>query len=216
MATRSTLPVWVEPALHEYDALRAEVTTSLQTQHATLAFGSATLGLVAAGGFQLVDRDPTSLALIFVVAVPLISLLIVTIWLGELARMMRAGRHLQLLEYQLKSNISGAPAPVFAWEAGLQRATAYCPSWLERQYQFSYHSVVFLFALIAVVSVAFGMYQVSWSSGWWIVAIAELVAVTGGAAVLMVAVKKACAPRSPAPEPTGSPSSQPKPGDQRA
>jgi len=205
MTSGSALPIWINPALQEYTALRAEVTTAMQTQHATLAFGSATLGLLAAGGFQLID-DPASLALVFVGAVPLISLLIVSIWLGELARMMRAGRQLHLIEQELKRSIPDAPGPVFNWEQSLQGSDK--SSWLERQYQFSYHAVVVMFAVVAAASIAFAMYQVAWSSGWMIVGIAELVLVLAGAAGLLAAVVDACRYPKPSDAPFGSASTR--------
>src|SRR5207253_2376382 len=81
---------WTDLALEEYRALRAEVVATMQTQGNSLSFGSATLGLVAAGAFN-VWKEAFLTTVIFMFVVPFVCSLVLIIWMGEVTMMHRAG-----------------------------------------------------------------------------------------------------------------------------
>lgn len=85
--------------LEEYRAIRSEVTTSMQAQISTLAFGAATLGFSFAAASQTSDKKFRDMFLL--VLVPLLSYLVLTIWFAEVMRMLRAGTFLMRLEKRL-------------------------------------------------------------------------------------------------------------------
>jgi hypothetical protein len=182
--------------MHEYAALREEVTTALQTQHQALAFGAATVGLIAGGAFQL--KDATSAALVFIGAVPLVCLLVIVIWFGELARMMRAGRYLDLIESAVRAALVdhglGPGSAIFSWQQYLRESKT--P--LDRQFRFSYYAVVLLFAALAASSILFGMYQVNWDVWAQWVGFPLIGLVLAGWLGLSRAVGSACGDRSTA------------------
>jgi hypothetical protein len=150
--------MWVELALEEYKALRAEVLTTMQTQQGTLTFGTAAVGILAAGGFN-VWKDELAATLVFLLALPLLSKLVVVIWMGEVVRMMRAGRHLQELEVRFASAYPEVLelGPVMRWETSLRDPEAQL-LW-RRHYEWNYAAIVLLFWLIAVTSVGLGVYR---------------------------------------------------------
>ncbi|HEX2044835.1 MAG TPA: peptidoglycan-binding domain-containing protein [Gaiellaceae bacterium] len=85
--------------LEEYKTLRSEVTTSMQSQQSTLTFGSATLGILFAAASQASNTAFRDMLLL--VFVPFLSYLVLTIWLAEVLRMMRAGMFLMRIEKRL-------------------------------------------------------------------------------------------------------------------
>jgi hypothetical protein len=177
--TRNQLPEWLAPALHEYDGLRAEVTASMQTMQSSLAFGVASIGLVAAGAFELAGSGATAVS-VFMLAIPLISGVAIVIWFGEFARMMRAGRHLCLLEGVFRSAIA-APAPVFAWETKLHDPARH---WYDRQHCIAYYGVVIAFSALALAAVGFAVFELDARGPWVPVAIGEGTAILLGAALV--------------------------------
>jgi hypothetical protein len=85
--------------LEEYKTLRSEVTTSMQSQQSTLTFGAATLGILFAAASQASNTGFRDMLLL--VFVPFLSYLVLTIWLAEVLRMMRAGMFLVRIEKRL-------------------------------------------------------------------------------------------------------------------
>jgi hypothetical protein len=67
-----TKPAWVDAALAEYEAHRAEVVAEAEARQHTLAFGATAVGIVAAGGFNVWDEKLVA-TVAFLAAVPLIS-----------------------------------------------------------------------------------------------------------------------------------------------
>jgi hypothetical protein len=181
---------WLDPVLTEYESMRTESVTSMQTQQSTLAFGTATVGFVAASAFGMIGES-TAFAPIFVVGIPLLSLLVVVVWFGELARMMRVGHRLETLEGVVHEELvrRGAPVSVFTWEKHLREAKGR----LDGQFCFSYYAVLALFAGIASTSIVFGLAQSGWSRQWMVVSVTGLVLVAVGLAVLLVGIHKAAA-----------------------
>jgi peptidoglycan hydrolase-like protein with peptidoglycan-binding domain len=81
--------------LEEYKALRAEITTSMQSQNSILTFGAATLGIIFGGASQASNAQRNMFLLVLT---PLLCYLILTIWFAEVMRMLRAGAFLMRLE----------------------------------------------------------------------------------------------------------------------
>src|SRR5215216_726651 len=90
-------PIWLDLAIQEYNALRDEILTTMQTQDGTLRFGAATIGIVIAAGFNMWS-DTVPATMIFLAVIPFICTMVLVIWMGEVTRMMRAGRHVQHIE----------------------------------------------------------------------------------------------------------------------
>jgi hypothetical protein len=48
---------WLDVVLTEYTALRSEVLRAMETQQTSLSFGAATIGILAAGGFNAWEHE---------------------------------------------------------------------------------------------------------------------------------------------------------------
>lgn len=156
-AKADSRPPWLELALAEYEALRAEVLTTMETQVATLRFGMAALSLLVIGAFSIwEDMLVTTLAFLF--AVPFVSKLALTIWIGEVTRMMRAGDHLKEVEDTFHDSFPALPKPVMQWETNLRNPTAGRTRW-KRHYEWNYLAIVLMFWSIAAASMALGVYR---------------------------------------------------------
>ena len=88
----------LDVALHEYDAIRAEIVTSITCQISVLSFGSATIGLLAAAAAALWEKEVWLTAAILMFVIPAVCFLTLAIYGGELIRMMRAGLFMNRLE----------------------------------------------------------------------------------------------------------------------
>jgi len=94
----------VEISLEEYKSLRQEALTSMGTQQSILSFGTAALGILLAGAFN-VFGDALAAALIFLLFVPLLSHLVLVLWMTEVVRMLRAGFFLANIENEISALI---------------------------------------------------------------------------------------------------------------
>lgn len=170
-------PVWLELAIQEYNALREEILTTMRTQDGTLRFGAATVGIVTAAGFNVWD-DTVAATMIFLAVVPFICTIVLIIWMGEVTRMMRAGRHLQRLEEVFAHEIPYLPAPVMKWETNLRDQEADNTRW-DRHYEWNYHAIVLMFWSLGIGAIAAGLYRGVWgdspleyTQAVWIAAVA--------------------------------------------
>jgi hypothetical protein len=112
----------VEVMLEEYRTLRQEVFTSMGTQQSILSFGTAALGILLAGAFN-VFGEPLPAALIFLLFVPLVSHLILVLWMTEVVRMLRAGYFLARVERKVDDLMESKE--LLSWERWAHaRATA--------------------------------------------------------------------------------------------
>jgi hypothetical protein len=84
--------------MHEYDAIRGEVETTLSNQVSTLSFGAATVGLLVAAAAALWNDAELLSGLLLLFVVPLVCFLALAIYSGELVRLMRAGLFLNAIE----------------------------------------------------------------------------------------------------------------------
>jgi hypothetical protein len=101
--------------MHEYDAIRGEVLTTLTNQVSTLSFGAATVGLLVAAAAALWDDAELLSGLLLLFAVPSVCFLTLAIYSGELVRLMRAGLFLNRLE-NCVNEARPHREPVLIWE----------------------------------------------------------------------------------------------------
>jgi hypothetical protein len=172
-------PAWVQAALAEYEAHRAEVVAEGAAQQQILAFGAAAVGIVVAGAFNVWD-DRGVAAVAFMGAVPLLSLLVLVQWSGRTAAMMRVGAYLEAIEEALRT-ATRAPGPVLTWESVL--TTAATERSLRPQAEWADASTVAIFGAIAVASTFVGLER-----GWEDHPSLLIVAVLETALILAVAI----------------------------
>ncbi len=172
-------PAWIEAALAEYQAHRAEVVAEGAAQQQILAFGAAAVGIVVAGAFNVWD-DRGVAAVAFMGAVPLLSLLVLVQWAGRAAALMRVGAYLEAIEGALR-RATAAPEPLLTWESVLT-ATAAERS-LRPQAEWADASTVAIFGAIAIASTFVGLER-AWEDHRYLLVVAALEA----AVIVLVAV----------------------------
>lgn len=150
-------PAWLELALAEYNALREEILTTMQTQQGTLRFGTATLSILVIGALNVWD-DELVASLAFLFAIPFLANLVITIWMGEVTRMMRAGDHLAEVEARFQGLYPDMPSPIMRWEGGLRDPRS--PTTRHKShYEWNYLAIVLIFWTMAFASMAVGVYR---------------------------------------------------------
>ena len=109
-------PEWMEVALEDFKARRATVLALLNTTQTTLAFGATTVGILIAGALNVwEERLVASLA--FLVAIPLVCLIVFANWAGLVLGLMALSAYLVDLEKTLRSTYQDVPDTVLAWQA---------------------------------------------------------------------------------------------------
>lgn len=156
-ASSERTPAWLQLAIKEYEALRAEILTTMETQQGALRFGTAALSILIIGTFNVwEDKLVTTLAFLFVV--PFLSNLVITIWIGEVTRMMRAGDHVSRVEAQFQELYPDMPKPFMRWETGLRDPSSTTTRW-KRHYEWNYLAIILMFWAISVASMGLGVYR---------------------------------------------------------
>lgn len=127
----------VDALFKEYDTLRQESLDSMQNRTQIVAFGLGTLAVLAGAVLSLDagDRSPHLIVAVFCIGLPVISALVLYIWLGEVERMMRAGKHIQQLELRINGIFN---TTVLTWETRLRSTRSL-------QMKYSYVVVIALF-----------------------------------------------------------------------
>ena len=148
-------PAWLELALAEYTALREEILTTMQTQQGTLRFGTATLSILVVGALNVWDEELVA-SLAFLLAIPFLANLVITIWMGEVTRMMRAGDHLSEVEIRFQALYPEMPSPIMRWESGLRDKRSPRTRY-KRHYEWNYLAIVLIFWTMSVGSMAVGI-----------------------------------------------------------
>jgi hypothetical protein len=138
--------------MHEYDAIRGEILTTLTNQVSTLSFGAATVGLLVAAAAALWDDAELLSGLLLLFAVPSVCFLTLAIYSGELVRLMRAGLFLNTLE-NCVNEVKPHHEPVLTWEQWKSIRTR--PSDVDR---LNRAAIVCVFVLLAVGFM---------TMGWW-------------------------------------------------
>lgn len=143
-----------ELLLKEYETLRQESLDSINNRSQIVSFGLGTIGLLAAGVLAS-ERASSSLpvlSLVFCLAIPTISILVLYSWLGEVERMMRAGRFLVDLEARINAEID-SKEPTLTWESRLRSGST--------QMRYPYLVVLALFLGIAAGAPLVGL-AIAW------------------------------------------------------
>lgn len=113
--------------MHEYDAIRHEIDTSVSNGVSILSFGAATSGLLVAAAGELWSDAPLLAGLLLLAVVPAACFLSMAIHAGETVRCMRAGLFLHDLENHINrayrvnrsnrgSGAGDVDARVLTWE----------------------------------------------------------------------------------------------------
>jgi hypothetical protein len=151
---------WLDVALEEYKALRAEVLTTFQTQHTTLTWGTAALGVLIGLGFNAWDEAFVA-EFTFLGAVPAIAYLILIIWMGELTRMMRVGEYLKELEARINASLR-PDGDALGWETFLRKERETPGKTGHRRW--NYRAIILVYQLLAVAAIAIGFHRLGISA----------------------------------------------------
>lgn len=145
---------WISVVMEEYKTLRAESLTAIQMQQSVLRFGAAILGIVLATGINVWDK-PLLTSFIFLFLTPAISYLLIIVWMGEVERMVRAGKFLVLIEEKVNT-VFGRTQKALEWESWLHtKKNGKTP-----QVIWNYASIVSIFLSISLASIFLGVYKV--------------------------------------------------------
>jgi hypothetical protein len=99
--------------LEEYRALRAEVSGSLQAQHAALSYGVAALALFIVGVSSAWDKSAALTGVGLMIGLPIGIAFVLTIWSTEVSRMKRAGAYMcDYLEPRIDLSTPGLDHPL--------------------------------------------------------------------------------------------------------
>ena len=103
--------------LKEYEALRQEIMTSMQTRGTILTFLFTVVGAIFATVATTNNLHNIYTSLVLAFGVPAISIFALLIWIGEYERMQRAGKFLASLEVRY-NNLTSSGA--LTWENHLR------------------------------------------------------------------------------------------------
>jgi hypothetical protein len=165
-----------ETLLKQYELVRSEVITSLQIQQQILAFGIATIGLLAGAAF--VGRSAQFKSELLVVFLPLVAYLALTIWFSEVLRMLRAGAFLMTVEKKLDEHHDGS----LVWESRVASGRLTYTFWRRSATpvdpdQLRLLAVTLLFLTLAVASIMIGWGEASGYARAFAIATGTLTAV---------------------------------------
>jgi hypothetical protein len=146
---------WIEIVMEEYKTLRTESIESVKSQQTTLNIGTAIAGAVVIAGFNL-WKETLIPDLIFLFFIPILCYLILAIWLGEVSRMVRAGKYIKKLENRISKEYSKIEPPL-SFENWLRNKDKNDKS---KQTKWNYISVISLFIFIAFSSILIGNYKI--------------------------------------------------------
>lgn len=140
----------IEVLLKEYEILRQESHNNIDNRIKIISFGLATIGLIFASMFSAdaATRTPTLVLTVLCFGIPVISIFVLYLWLGEVERMMRAGDYLRKLEDEI-NGILDKEETTLQWE-----------KWIiskKRQIKYPYLAVILFFLLLACTSPLIGM-----------------------------------------------------------
>jgi hypothetical protein len=158
------IPTPVAVLLKEYDTLRDEVVASIQTRATILSIGfGAQAALIAATGLGNAAGTPLEAKLMVLLtyfAIPGASIVIMALWLGEFARMSRAGAQLVDIEIRI-DQLVGHPCRLLTWERN---------RWSSREVTSSPRSPNSLIDSVLTVQVTFASLLVLGPlAGYWLV-----------------------------------------------
>ena len=140
--------------IEEYKTLREEAITALKLQQAVVRYSLATIGVLVAVSFSIWDKSYSQY--VFFVLIPLCCYFGLTVWMGEVGRMMRAGNRVAVVES--KVNILFQGESVLSWETDLRSAS----DGKTIQLEWNYFAIILLHLGISVASVWIGLSK-TWS-----------------------------------------------------
>ena len=118
MPKLGTEPGWTEILLEEYRSVRQESLQAIDRQYRILALGTATAGVLLGIGARIGDGQTEATVLLMIV-MPTLAAFVVLLWLGEMARMVRAGAHIADLEVRIATRHEDEEPPL-VWETLLR------------------------------------------------------------------------------------------------
>lgn len=92
----------VQVMMEEYKSLRSESLQSMRNRNSILTFGLGTIGLIFHAGISILNTQDVFSFLIFSFFIPVLSLLLLVLWMGEAERMSRVGVY--LVDFEKKVN----------------------------------------------------------------------------------------------------------------
>lgn len=140
----------LEFEMEQYRALRAEIIRSMEDGNQIMGFGLAAVGLVVNAGAE--ELKGLFGFLIFSTILPLISILILSLWFAAQERTARASHFLSGIEVRIK-NAMGMPAGP-SWEAWLRSSDA---SGRARHFWSTERAAIGLFGLVVIGSLCFSI-----------------------------------------------------------
>jgi len=142
----------VEFDLEEYRALRAEIIQSMEDGNNIFAFGLAGVSLVLGAGLSYKDTLPGFL--IFGLFLPILSVLVLSMWFAAHEKIARASHYLSGTEVRIKSEF-GDIASV-SWEAWLRTRK---PNGRIGHFWSTEQAGIMLFQIIIVSSFLIGLFS---------------------------------------------------------
>ena len=142
---------WLFASIEEYKTIREEALASLKNQQSSLSFGMASAGVLIAVGAENTNRLALAGA-VFFIFLPLLCYVVMTIWMGEVARMMRAGVYVRKVELKVNMRLSAQPVAL-GWEKWLREGQY---NQKRPQMRFNYAIVIGMFFAIAFFSLVLG------------------------------------------------------------
>ncbi|MEI7661334.1 MAG: hypothetical protein WCK34_04020 [Bacteroidota bacterium] len=145
---------WFELVMEEYRAIKQEIAITLTNMQTVLNFGLATIGVLILAAATIISQIEIT-GIIFLFVVPIVSYFIVIIWIGELERITRAGFVIRSIEKKVNKFFSDEALIWEGWMRGVYDKKKKS-KWLSSNYT----SIIFLFNLISILSIAIGFFQV--------------------------------------------------------
>lgn len=146
---------WLPVVMEEYKTIRSEVLQSMQTQQLIIIYGITAMAIVSSTGFTLWEKSPLP-EIIFLLFIPIISYLVLNIFMGEIAKMILAGIFLMKLEDKVNKEFSNKPKAL-TWEHWTREGQYKS---LMSQALIAYYAVICLFLLTTIASLGIGTYIV--------------------------------------------------------
>ena len=127
-----------------------------QAQHSTLALGVTAIGILSAGAFNVWADDRFVASVVFLGAVPLLTSMILVVWVSQVVGMLNVGRYLLRLETSIAAALDHPPTGLMTWEADASRERV-----LSRKPTYAWHyvAVLILFAILMAASIVLGAYR---------------------------------------------------------
>lgn len=148
---------WLPIILEEYKSLREESLDAGNNAQSVIKFGMTAVSFVVAAGINVWSLNPLP-TLVFLIFIPLLCYLILTIWVGEFARRMRAGKFI-IDHIEKKVNIicdnSNLPKALY-WETYVREKNE---NGKNRLFVWNRYAIIFIFLGIALVSILIGNYK---------------------------------------------------------